>query len=300
MNATLRTVDGRHELRLERTLAHPPEKVWRALTERDHLSVWFPFDVDMQPEVGGGIRFIDPGGGPDTTGEVTEYAPPSVLAFSWGDNLLRFALEPDGSGSRLVFTHTQDDRAGTASFASGWHVCFDAMERVLDEKPVEMPRPSDALHERYLAEFGLAEGTAEATPEGWRVRFERQLTRPAETVWATLQAAPDAATSGHRTNGDTPPPAVGDPVPPGFTDTTVGAGPVRAVEAPRLLEYDWQHDGRPAGRVRWELGAGTGHGARLVLTQTGPDDLAEARALALTAWREHVERLVDRLTKTSV
>ena len=33
MNATLDTVDGRPVLRMERRLAHPPEKVWRAIHE---------------------------------------------------------------------------------------------------------------------------------------------------------------------------------------------------------------------------------------------------------------------------
>ncbi|UMG93452.1 SRPBCC domain-containing protein [Nocardioides sp. TF02-7] len=32
-------------LRFERRLAHPPEKVWRALTESEHLRHWFPADI---------------------------------------------------------------------------------------------------------------------------------------------------------------------------------------------------------------------------------------------------------------
>jgi uncharacterized protein YndB with AHSA1/START domain len=42
--------------------------------------------------------------------------------------------------------------------------------------------------------------------------------------------------------------------------------------------------------VRWELGEGTGHGARLVLTQTGlPDE--ESAHRALDRWHERVEEL---------
>ena len=39
MNATLRTVDDRAVLRMERRLAHPPEKVWRALTDAGRVRV---------------------------------------------------------------------------------------------------------------------------------------------------------------------------------------------------------------------------------------------------------------------
>ena len=33
--------DGRWRLRFTRALAHPPEKVWRAITEPEHLASWF-------------------------------------------------------------------------------------------------------------------------------------------------------------------------------------------------------------------------------------------------------------------
>jgi len=33
---------GRWRLRFTRTLDHPPEKVWRAITEPEHLRAWFP------------------------------------------------------------------------------------------------------------------------------------------------------------------------------------------------------------------------------------------------------------------
>lgn len=45
MNETLRLIDGRSVLRVERRFSHPPEKVWRALTESAHLAHWFPSDV---------------------------------------------------------------------------------------------------------------------------------------------------------------------------------------------------------------------------------------------------------------
>ena len=41
-DGTLEERDGRFVLRFERRLPHPPEEVWRALTEPDRMAAWFP------------------------------------------------------------------------------------------------------------------------------------------------------------------------------------------------------------------------------------------------------------------
>jgi uncharacterized protein YndB with AHSA1/START domain len=278
-------IDGRSALRFERRLPHPPQKVWRAITEPAHLAQWFPAAVEMELRPGAEVRFdFGDGNGAAPGGVITSLDPPRAFGFSWGAEHLLFELHPDDTGCRLVFTHTFDDRAGAASFASGWQLCLDALGMLVDGGPVEMQSDAGSLHEAYVATLGLAEGSAEATADGWRVRFKRQLTRPADTVWALLTVAP------HR-----PAPVVGGRVPPGFAAEQIPAGSITAVEVPALLEYEWLFEGRPAGRVRWELGQGTGHGARLTLTQTGPERLAGEQATALTAWRSRIERLAGEL-----
>ena len=42
MYGRLEQVDGRSRLQFSRALGHPPETVWRALTEPEHLAAWFP------------------------------------------------------------------------------------------------------------------------------------------------------------------------------------------------------------------------------------------------------------------
>lgn len=291
MNETLETIDGRSALRIERRFAHPREKVWRALTQPQDLHQWFPFDVEMDPEADRKIRFIEEGGaGPATEGTITEFDPPRLLAYTWGDDLLRYELRPDDGGCLLVFTHSFDDRAGAASFATGWHGCLEVLAMVLDGRPAEWPGPRPELHEAYVAAFGLDKGSAELTTDGWRVRFERQLTRPVDDAWALLNApAPAASTS------DADAPVIGGPVPPSAATAQFPARTVTAVEVPALLEYDWQHEDRPGGRVRWELSAGTGHGARLTFTQTGPGAHADERFVALAAWRTHIAALAKQL-----
>lgn len=52
MNTTLDTNDGRPELRLERHLAHPVERVWRAIVVPAELGRWFPAAADWTPRPG--------------------------------------------------------------------------------------------------------------------------------------------------------------------------------------------------------------------------------------------------------
>ncbi|MFF7205700.1 SRPBCC family protein [Streptomyces sp. NPDC008141] len=274
---TLTTEDGRNALRMERRLAHPPKKVWAAITTPEHLARWFPSEVTVELRPGGAIGFLFPGeAGPGMTGTVTDADEPHVFAFTWGEDHLRWEITPDGDGSLLTLVHTFGDRFGAASFASGWHVCITALAQLLDGRVPDVEGDAaGTLHEAYVERFGLAAGTVEDTADGPRIRFERQLVRPAGTVWDLLTggAAPEA----------------GAPAPEGFTAPVAPAGPVVEVRAPELLVYAWHSE----GEVRWELGQGTGHGPRLVLTQTGPADL-DTRA-ALDSWRRRIEHLAARL-----
>jgi uncharacterized protein YndB with AHSA1/START domain len=292
MNNQLQTIDGRPALRIERRLAHPLEKVWRAITEPAHLSQWYPFQAkEIDLRVGGTIHFDD-GRGTVMNAVITALDPPHVFAFSEhapaempreSDDLVHFELRADGQGCLLIFTFIFDDRYAAASYASGWHMCLDALAMALDGKPVELSSDINQMHEDYVKAFGLAGGSAEETADGWRVRFERQLTKPIDTVWAMLTASDASA------------PVVGGRAPQGFITAEVPSGAITAVDAPLLLEYDWQSGDRTVGRVRWELSNGTGHGARLVLTQTGPRELADERTAALAAWKTHIEHLAQQL-----
>lgn len=282
MNETLRTVDGRAVLWMQRRLAHPPEKVWRALTDPTELSQWFPATVSMAPAVGAEVSF-DFGDGASPDGEILALEPAQVFEFTWHGEVLRFDLQADGDGCLLTFTHTFDDRPGAASFASGWRGCLDALGQLIAGEPVAHVRPSAELHDSFVEAFGLDEGTIEQTSDGgWRARFERQLTQPAERAWETLVADP---------------PEVGGAPPPALTTGAVPAGRVTSVEPPGRLSYEWRHADQPAGEVRWELSdeRGTGHGARLVLTVIGPGYLAGHQHTVLSAFPQHLQGVASRL-----
>jgi uncharacterized protein YndB with AHSA1/START domain len=293
VSTTLHTSGERPTLRIERRLAHPPTKVWRALTEPAELSKWYPFaarSIDLR--VGGMIHFDD-GAGTEMEAQIMELDPPRVFAFSErapesmpreSQDLIRFELQPLEQGCLLIFTHTYNDLYGSASYASGWNVCLDALEHAVAGTPFPEPGPMDQAHERFVAAFGLNEGVASTTPEGWRVRFERQLVRPTAAVWSLLSGDHAAAP--------------GDPAPEGATVAEFPAGPLTAAEPQALMEYTWLAEGRPAGRVRWELSNGTGHGARVVLVQTGPHGTERMQQTALAAWQARIEALAAQLLRT--
>ena len=118
--------DGRYVLRFERHIGHPPERVWRALTEPGQLRQWFPTDIEGERKPGAKIRFVFRAGAPraedmpgllehdpeDLDGEFTEFDPPRLLAYTWGEEDLRWELEPAVDGCRLIFTHTFTERSG--------------------------------------------------------------------------------------------------------------------------------------------------------------------------------------------
>ena len=88
MTTDLETVDGRLALRLQRRLAHPVERVWRAVTEPGELGRGFVAPVPWTPRAGETFESFG------QSGAITELDPPRVIAWSWGDERFGFELRP--------------------------------------------------------------------------------------------------------------------------------------------------------------------------------------------------------------
>lgn len=92
-------------LRYRRVLRQPPETVWRALTEDEHLVGWFPTTIEWERSPGAPLHFsFRRGEAPPFDGEMLVVDPPSVFALRSGDDVLRFELAPEGAGSALTLT----------------------------------------------------------------------------------------------------------------------------------------------------------------------------------------------------
>lgn len=268
-------LDGRPTVRVERDYPHPIERVWRAVTTPEHLAEWFPSSVELDLRPGGQVLFPDFEGHDGATGTVEAVEAPRRLEFTWGADRLSFELEDLGEATRFVLEHAFDDRAGAASFATGWEQCLLGLHSVLADEPLPPPDRGVARHEELVERFGVAEAEVTEAEGRWTVRIERQLTCPAEIAW-NLWFGTDQETGEQR---DAPP--VGDPLTPYMAPDLV-VGIMTDVDRHRVLAFDVTDAGGPGDHVRVELTAGTGHGARVTLTVTGTDP--DERDAAVENW----------------
>jgi uncharacterized protein YndB with AHSA1/START domain len=163
------TDDGRWRLRFTRTLDHPPEKVWRAITEAEHLAHWFPTTIEGERATGARLRFSFPGGqAPPMEGEMLAYAAPSVMELRWGPDVVRLELKPCEQGTMLTLLDTFDEHGKAARDAAGWHVCLDALSAHLRGEPDARETMSawKEVHPSYVASLGPEAATI-GPPEGF-------------------------------------------------------------------------------------------------------------------------------------
>jgi len=99
-------------IRDERLYPHPPEKVWRALTDPELLAQWL-MPNDFEPRVGHRFTFrTEPGPGFDgiVRCEVLELVEPERMVLSWAggpiDTRVTFQLTPVPEGTRFVMEQT--------------------------------------------------------------------------------------------------------------------------------------------------------------------------------------------------
>lgn len=154
-------------LRYRRVLRQPPETVWRALTEDAHLAGWFPTTIEGERRPGAPLHFsFREDEAPPFDGEMLVVDAPSVLELRWGDDVLRFELAAEGSGSVLTLTVTFPEYAKAARDGAGWHVCLEQLGYVAAGEKLPFT-PSDrwrVVHPDYVARLG-PEASALGPPE---------------------------------------------------------------------------------------------------------------------------------------
>jgi uncharacterized protein YndB with AHSA1/START domain len=154
---TLERGDSAVTLRFTRLLPHPPAKVWRALTEPQHLEAWFPTTIAGELVPGAPLRFgFREAQLPEFEGTMLAFDPPALLELIWGDERLRFELAPAADGTLLTFTASFTELGRAARDAAGWHVCLDLLGCDLNSEraPWAQPERWRAVHGEYVAGFG--------------------------------------------------------------------------------------------------------------------------------------------------
>ena len=133
------------ELRYERFLPHPPERVWRALTDSRLMGRWL-METDFEPVVGHRFQFrTDPAPTFDGVlyGEVISVDPPRLIAYTFKGGIMNYqtmvtwTLLPESEGTRLILEHTGwtglRDVMISHIIGSGWSRMLNALPDVLDE-----------------------------------------------------------------------------------------------------------------------------------------------------------------------
>ena len=99
--------------RIERTIeiAHPPARVWAALTTAEGLGTWFgnSASIDLRP---GGEATLTWSSGDSVTLRIERVEPPTAFGFTWGiyglpdddprHTYVEFTLDPTAGGTRLT------------------------------------------------------------------------------------------------------------------------------------------------------------------------------------------------------
>lgn len=127
---------------VEREIAHPPEKLWRALTQPHLIAEWL-MQNDFKPAVG--HRFTlrgDWGGVLDC--EVLAIEPHRTLSYTWNfahddpaynlESVVTFTLTPTHAGTHLRMEQVgfrPDQKQALGGAKAGWHQFFEKLQQVL-------------------------------------------------------------------------------------------------------------------------------------------------------------------------
>ena len=170
-----RVPGGISVLRYRRRLAHPPQKVWRALTEDAHLAEWFPTTIEGERTAGASLHFsFRENEAEPFDGEMLVFDAPILMELRWSDDVLRFELSADGSGCVLDLTVTFPEYAKAARDAAGWHECLDRLSHAAGgTSPAPWGDRWRQVHPVYVDRLGSAAATI-GPPAGWEEHTRSQ------------------------------------------------------------------------------------------------------------------------------
>ena len=127
---------------VEREMPHPPEKLWRALTQPHLIAEWL-MKNDFAPVVGHRFNLRGEWGGVLDC-EVLVVEPNRELAYTWNhvhddaafnlQSVVTFTLTPTAAGTRLRMEQAgfrPDQRQAFGGANAGWQQMFAKLEQVL-------------------------------------------------------------------------------------------------------------------------------------------------------------------------
>jgi uncharacterized protein YndB with AHSA1/START domain len=146
MTPTDKTVPSQTEsISFEFNLHHPPQKVWRALTEPALLAEWLLPVLDLKLEPGAAFTFKTqpyPGWDGTVNCRILEIEAHRKLSYAWVvgdlDTIVTFTLAPTASGTRLSLVHSgfkPDQKQNFAGARYGWRMMGGKLVDLLPRTP---------------------------------------------------------------------------------------------------------------------------------------------------------------------
>jgi len=134
MTATSSTAETRSVV-VERDISHPPQKIWRALTQPHLIAEWL-MKNDFQPVVGHGFKLSADWGSVDCQVQTVE--PEKALSYTWAayglESVVTWTLTPTSTGTRLRMEQEgfrTDQEQAYQGAKHGWKQFFAQLEQVL-------------------------------------------------------------------------------------------------------------------------------------------------------------------------
>ena len=125
---------------IEKELPHPPEKIWRALTQGALIKEWL-MENDFKPVVGHRFSFRStpmPNWNGVIDSEVLVVEPNQKLSYSWSSlglkSVVVWTLVSSGSGTLLRMEHSGfgcDQEAAYQGATYGWRKFLSRLEQVV-------------------------------------------------------------------------------------------------------------------------------------------------------------------------
>ena len=120
---------------IERDFAHPPEKLWRALTTPHLIEEWL-MKNDFVPALGHTFKLSGDWGHADC--KVLEIEPNKTLSYTWDamglESVVTFALTPSANGTHLRVEQAGFPKTAAQAYAGatyGWQSFLGKLEQVL-------------------------------------------------------------------------------------------------------------------------------------------------------------------------
>jgi uncharacterized protein YndB with AHSA1/START domain len=120
---------------VEREIPHPPEKIWRALTQPHLIEEWL-MQNDFEPRVNHRFKFTADWGSVDC--RVLEVEPNRTLSYTWGalglGSVGTWTLTPTSTGTHLRMEQAgfrPDQEQAYQGARYGWKKFLSALEQTL-------------------------------------------------------------------------------------------------------------------------------------------------------------------------